>query len=147
MAASDPLNALATLVVKTGVGLGGLTLAQRELVLALAATVLVSGSAVSEPDVNLLLRRCLAEEGAFLDTDHVELRRWLVDSGFWRRDGFGRAYERVAAAELPPQLQAAAAALAGIDPGAWVRRLREQRQAGRDARRSAWTTRQGAAGG
>ena len=29
-----------------------------------------------------------------LQTDHVELRRWLVDAGFVTRDGWGHAYAR-----------------------------------------------------
>ena len=144
-AQGDGLPALAALVLKTGVGLGRLPPAQRSWALALAATVLAPGRAATEAQVNAMLQRCLTEECGFLDTDHVELRRWLIDSGFWRRDGFGRAYERVPPAELPSPVRAAAADLAGIDPGAWVRRQRALRQAERDARRSAWTEVQGAA--
>ena len=135
MAASDPLNALATLVVKTGVGLGGLTLAQRELVLALAATVLVSGSAVSEPDVNLLLRRCLAEEGAFLDTDHVELRRWLVDFHVLDRDGYGRVYTAGAPAA---DIAGSCEQLAGVDLPAVARAARDADAALRAQRKERW---------
>jgi len=143
----DGLSTLAALVLKTGVCLGRLPPAQRAWALALPAAALPPGRSATEAEVNAALLRCLAAECSFLDTDHVELRRWLVDCGFWRRDGFGRAYERMPTAELPGSMQAAAEALAGIDAGAWVRRQRELRQAGRDARRSAWTAQQGGAHG
>jgi hypothetical protein len=29
-----------------------------------------------------------------VQTDHVELRRWLVDAGYLARDGWGYAYVR-----------------------------------------------------
>jgi hypothetical protein len=44
--------------------------------------------------VNRVLGAWLEGPGAMLRTDHVELRRWLVDAGFVSRDGFGRAYVR-----------------------------------------------------
>ena len=85
---------LAALVVKDGVSLGLLGDADRMLVLALAAAGIEPGRAHREPEVNRILEQWLEGPGAMLRTDHVELRRWLVDTGFVSRDGFGRAYVR-----------------------------------------------------
>jgi hypothetical protein len=85
---------LAALVVKDGVSLGLLGEGDRALVLALAAVQIEAGRAHREADVNRSLEAWLAGPGAMLRTDHVELRRWLVDAGFVSRDGFGRAYRR-----------------------------------------------------
>nr|MCU0969788.1 DUF2087 domain-containing protein [Rubrivivax sp.] len=75
---------------------------------------------------------------AFLDTDHVELRRWLIDSGWWRRDGFGRAYARVPAAELPAALQSLRQALDTLDLPTWVAAERARAHRQREQRRAAW---------
>jgi hypothetical protein len=122
------LATLAGLVVKSGVHLGGLSEAQRAWAL----------GGVSEAQANARLKSALAAEAAFLDTDHVELRRWLVDTGWWRRDGFGRCYERVPADALPPGLRPQAEALAGIDLPAWVAALRQAHRAERERRRQSW---------
>ena len=112
---------LATLVVKNGVALGLLGRADRGLVLALAASAFAAGPEYREAEVNRVLSAWLDGSGAMLRTDHVELRRWLVDAGFIARDGFGHAYVRgpaeVARAEsllgtcAPAELDAAVAAL------------------------------------
>jgi len=88
---------LAGLVVKDGVSLGLLGGADRALVLALAASEVEPGREHREAEVNRILEAWLAGPGAMLRTDHVELRRWLVDAGFVSRDDFGRAYVRDAA--------------------------------------------------
>ena len=85
---------LAALVVKDGVSLGLLGEADRSLVLALAAVVIAAGLEHREAEVNRALEGWLEGPGAMLRTDHVELRRWLVDAGFVGRDGFGRVYLR-----------------------------------------------------
>jgi Uncharacterized protein conserved in bacteria (DUF2087) len=134
---------LATLVIKQGAGLGTLTAAERELALAIAAGALPPGAAgCSEAEVNRALLRCLQAEAAFLATDHVELRRWLVDSGHWRRDGFGRQYERAPLAGLLPERAEAARAVAGLDLPAWVADQRAQDAGRREARRQAWLAQQ-----
>ena len=58
------------------------------------------GTQVTEAQANDLLRQALGAQAAFLGTDHVELRRWLVDTHWWSRDGFGRAYWRTPLADL-----------------------------------------------
>jgi hypothetical protein len=131
-------DALRALVVKNGLLLGGLPAAQRELALGIAAAAIAEGIEHGEPQVNAALRRCLAAQASFLDTDHVELRRWLVDTGWWRRDGFGRAYVRVPAQELPATLQAVRRELEALDLPAWVAAQRARWHAEREARRAAW---------
>lgn len=130
---------LAPLLIKRGVSLGGLAPEHRLWVLGLAAARLVEGEpAASEAEVNSRLKGCLADEGACLATDHVELRRWLVDTGWWQRDGYGRAYERVRRAALREALQPVAAGLADVDLQAWVAALRTQQVELRESRRRAW---------
>jgi hypothetical protein len=107
------LKPLAALVVKEGLSLGGLKEGERTLVLALAATVFEPGQPLTEPQVNLQLKQFLAEPGTFLDVDHVELRRWLVDAGWLQRDGFGRQYQRAPIEALQPHHQLAGQQLAG----------------------------------
>lgn len=70
--AIDP--ALAALVVKDGVALGGLPEPQRQLALALAWAGLPC-TALTESEVNQRLQALLAAALRCLDTDRVELRR------------------------------------------------------------------------
>jgi len=130
---------LAALVVKDGVSLGLLGEADRALVLALAAAALEPRRAHREAEVNATLEAWLAGPGAMLRTDHVELRRWLVDAGFVSRDGFGRAYVRgeTEAARATAVLgEASAGTLADA-----VLTHRAARAAEREARRQAFAPR------
>lgn len=142
---SPTQQALAALVVKQGVGLGTLTHPQRLLALAVAAAALERGPSFTEAQVNAALKAWLAGPAAFLDTDHVELRRWLVDTGWYQRDGYGRAYTRTRSADLPPELQEIDAALAPLDLAPWIASQRERVQAQRQARRQAWMQQGGGA--
>jgi Uncharacterized protein conserved in bacteria (DUF2087) len=136
---------LSGLAVKNGVSLGGLSHDERQLVLALAATAVPAGQVLTEAQVNQCLKAALAGRAGFLATDHVELRRWLVDAGWLRRDGFGRAYERVAFALLPQPLGELDAWLAAQDVEAWIAGCRQALAAAREARRAAWQAGRGAA--
>jgi hypothetical protein len=135
---SDALAAHARLVIKHGVRPGLLDDAERRLALGLVWTGLPDARAMTEPEVNAAIKAQLAGPAAFLDVDHVELRRWLVDAGWLSRDGFGRAYVRVAELALSPQQAQAVAPLAGVDVTAWTAALVQARQAEREARRQAW---------
>jgi hypothetical protein len=101
---------LRRLVLKNAVGLGGLADAERQLALALAWAGLPT-DAGSERLVNEALRATLAGAACWLDVDHVELRRWLVDTGWLQRDAYGRVYARVARASLNADRQALVGAL------------------------------------
>jgi hypothetical protein len=130
---------LEALVLKSGLALGLLSEADRALVLALAATAIEAGCALREDEVNRRLGDWLADLGAMLRTDHVELRRWLVDAGYLARDSWGYAYTR-GAVEVERVRQVLGttdgAALAGA-----VRSARVAAQHARTARRRAFESR------
>lgn len=132
---------LSALVVKSGVSIGGLADDDRLLALAIGAATLSYGKAVTETEVNARLKECLTREAAFLATDHVELRRWLVDTGWWRRDVGGRSYERVPAGELRESLRSIDSALDGMDLPSWVAECRAVAQADRARRHADWAAR------
>lgn len=136
------LDPLAALFVKTRVGIGGLSDLQRRLVLRLVWTGLPA-MLMSELDVNAALKARLAGAASFLDTDHVELRRWLVDAGWLMRDGYGREYQRVAAAALPTTLQPMASAFEGVDTDTIAAAIRTTHSVERAARQRAWRERNG----
>ena len=134
---SAVLAALAAWVVKDGVSLGGLSPGLREQALAVVWACLPI-DVMSEKAANAALQAQLAGAARFLDTDHVELRRWLVDGGWLTRDGFGREYRRVPLHGLADSCQHLAAALQTLDVTAWVAGARAQLAAARDGRRRVW---------
>jgi hypothetical protein len=129
------------LVVKDRVHLGGLGAAQRLRALACVWAGLPDAP-MSEREVNAALQVALAGAACWLDTDHVELRRWLVDTGWLQRDGFGRVYQRALRAGLSPAWQHVAdaldEALGGQTVAAWVAAQRSAHEVRRAARRQAW---------
>lgn len=141
-APAAPLAPWSALVRKAGVGLGVLPLAQQRHALALVWSLLPPGLVLSEPQVNQRLKAALAGAALCLDTDHVELRRWLVDAGWLQRDGFGREYRTRTWEQLTPELQATAAPLRGLDTAAWVAAQRTAALAERASRRASWQARQ-----
>jgi tRNA(adenine34) deaminase len=136
------LERLAQLAVRQGVHLS--TLQQKdgrdlELVFASASLFFPADQLLDERGANTVLKHFLATAGAMLDSDHVELRRWLVDTGFVRRSDFGRDYRRGA---LPAWLEQAAPALDAQQLADAVQRARAARDAQREAKRQAWLARQ-----
>ena len=137
----EPLAELAILVVKDGLAIGGLNDRQRNLALGLACRYVPAETALRESDVNAALKSALAQACRFMAVDHVELRRWLVDTGWLVRDGFGREYRRLAGATLAPKLSGIAAALEGVSPMTWVDVQRTAVRTERELRRRAWQLR------
>jgi tRNA(adenine34) deaminase len=136
------LERLAQLSVRQGVHLA--TLQQRdgrdlELVFASATLFFPADRLLDERGANTVLKQFLSSAGAMLDTDHVELRRWLVDTGFVRRSDYGSDYRR---GTLPEWLRDAAEALGAREVADAVGRAREARDAQREAKRQAWLARQ-----
>jgi hypothetical protein len=130
---------LESLVLKSALHLGLLPEADRALVLALAACALEPGRPLREHEVNRRLTDWLADVGAMLRTDHVELRRWLVDTGYVARDDWGHAYVRG-----PAELEQARRVLGTTDAAALasaVRSVRVAAQSARIARRRAYEER------
>ncbi len=131
---------LEALLVKEGVAIGGLPEAQRHLALGFVWAGLPAGP-LAEREVNDVLRAQLAGPARCLDTDHVELRRWLVDAGWIARDGYGREYRRMPAAALPAATRALGAALDGLDTAAVAAECRAAHEARRAERRRAFESR------
>ena len=118
-----------SLVLKSGLHLGLLSEGDRALVLALAACAIESGSTLREDEVNRRLSDWLADVGAMVQTDHVELRRWIVDAGYLARDGWGYAYARG-----PAELDLARQVLGTTDGTAVASAVRSVRVAAQSAR-------------
>ncbi|GIL04555.1 MAG: hypothetical protein AMXMBFR72_06490 [Betaproteobacteria bacterium] len=106
-----------------------------ELVLASAALHFPAQQLLTEPQANEVLKGFLAGAGSFLDTDHVELRRWLVDFGFVGRSDYGADYRRGA---LPEWLRGAAEQLSAHALAEAVLSATHTRAAEREARKQAW---------
>ena len=138
---SPLMTEAALLVVKQGVGIGVLSEAARQLALGLVWAGLPR-QPMSEPQLNAALKALLADAMQCLDTDHVELRRWLVDAGWMRRDGYGREYQRSNEHEVPEHLRGLAAALAPLDLAAWACGQRDRVALQRQQRRQAWLDQQ-----
>jgi hypothetical protein len=138
-AEAPALAAFRRLAVKRGL-LPGVLCSQRHadfvVVMAAAAQAFASGQQYTEADVNAQLKAFLEGAGAMLATDHVELRRWLVDCGLVDRDGFGRRYVRAAA---PEAFAAAAEGLREVDLAAVARDACSADLAARAERKARWT--------
>ena len=145
-AARNPyLDAFRKLAIARGVALAGLASGRRSdfLVITAAATlVFACGRDYTESEVNALLLDWLAVPGAMLASDHVELRRVLVDCRLLRRDAYGRRYGRGA---VPNAWQAPIAALAGIDLAAEANAARTADAQRRSQRKAQWERRMNAA--
>jgi tRNA(adenine34) deaminase len=129
---------LAQLAVRQGLHLASLQ--QRdgrdlELIFATAALAFPEDRLLTERDANELLKTFLAGAGAMIATDHVELRRWLVDAGFVRRSDRGTDYRRGA---FPAWLADAAASLDSTRLADVVAGARAAHDMRREARRQAW---------
>ncbi len=129
------------LAVRRSLTPGGLQSGRRGdyvVVTAAAALTLASGRSYAEAEINGLLREWLAGPGAMLATDHVTLRRCLVDCGLLVRDGYGRAYAR---GDDPSAWCAALAGLAGVDLAAEARAARAAEDRQRSERKASWKRR------
>jgi len=140
----DYVAAWRRLAVKERVGLGALAGSRGDefaAALAAASFAVPADATVSEREVNDRLLAWLAGPGAMLSTDHVELRRWLVDLGFVERDGYGRAYRR--STLPPPAYRDAAEAIGSIDSGAVADQARQELAELRAERRARHVAREG----
>jgi tRNA(adenine34) deaminase len=135
------LERIAQLALRDGLLLS--TLRERdirdfELMLASAALYLPAGQLLDERSANQHLKRFLATAGCMLDTDHVELRRWLADLGFVHRSDYGTDYRR---GVMPAWLAAAADALDADRLAQAATGAREAKARDRAARKAAWIAR------
>ena len=136
--AEEWLDRMSQLALRHGVHLS--TLQQKdgrdlELFFAGAALAFPPDVSLSEHDANQILKRFLATAGVMVSTDHVELRRWMVDTGFLQRSDFGTDYRR---GVIPEWLADAAQALDFERIANVVCQARSANEAQRETRRRAW---------
>ena len=139
--AAQWLQRLAELGRRQGIGIGTLLGAARadlDLLLASAALQLPVGDGLGEREASARLSEFLSTTGAMLDTDHAELRRWLVDLGFALRNDRGSDYRR---GTLPAWLQDAADELDPQRLRDAVEQARAKHENERQARKQAWLAR------
>jgi tRNA(adenine34) deaminase len=139
------LQRLAELSRRQGLAIGTLlggARADLDLLLASAALHLPADEGLGEREASERLRAFLATTGAMLDTDHAELRRWLVDLGFVSRSDRGADYRR---GLLPAWLAAAAEGLDAEALRATVEQARAAQDEARHSRKRAWLARAAAA--
>ena len=128
---------LQRLVVKDGVRLGIRPAPQLPWALGCVWATLPAHT-MNGPQVNQALKSALAGATCWLDTDHFERRRWLVDAGWLARNGFGRSYDLTPANCLREAMQPVAAAWGAPDISGWVALARHRHQEKRAARRQVW---------
>ena len=136
--AADWLDRMSQLALRHGVHLS--TLQQKDgrdlnLLFAGAALAFPRNGSLSEQDANVLLKQFLASAGVMISTDHVELRRWMVDTGFLQRSDYGTDYRR---GTMPEWMADAAAALDFDRIASAVAQARTANEAQRETRRQAW---------
>jgi hypothetical protein len=135
MTPNAAVDRFAVLAVRRNLSLGVLRSSSPKdfaLMLAAAAQAIVPDRAYTEGEINDILRQWLATAGSMLAVDHVELRRWLVDTRVLDRDGYGRAYGR---GSPDADIRAFIAAIAGVDLGSLAQDARERDAAARDERK------------
>jgi tRNA(adenine34) deaminase len=133
---------MAQLAVRHGVHLS--TLQQKtggdlELLFASASLAFPADKSLTEREANDILQRFLATAGVMVATDHVELRRWMVDLGYLRRSDYGTDYRR---GPLPKWLSEAAQELDIERIATTVQQVRQRDESEREARRQAWLAQQ-----
>jgi tRNA(adenine34) deaminase len=138
------LERLAQLAQRDGIHLG--TLRERdardfELVLGAAVLFFPPDQLLTERDANARLKDFLTSAGIMLRTDHVELRRWLADTGFIHRSERGTDYRRGA---MPDWLAPAAEHLTAAQIRDGVQAARAGHEQARAARKQAWLARESA---
>ena len=141
------LTAFRRLAITQGLTLGGLQSGRHLdflVVTTAAALAFASGRAYTEAEVNALLKTWLAGPGRMLASDHVELRRWLVDCRLLERDGYGHRYGRTEAADA---WRVALTALDGVDLACEADTARAADAARRAERKARWESRGHAATG
>lgn len=129
------LERFSSLAVKRGLLLSSVSDVDLSLLMHSALNGFEPAEVYSEAAVNALLKAWLLGDGRMLRTDHVELRRTLVDLQFLERDGFGRAYRRCALA--PVRFREVIESLGDADLNDAARAARDNHERERVRRRDA----------
>ena len=132
------LDRIAQLASRHGVHLS--TLQQKdgrdiELLFASATLAFPADQLLNEREANAVLQGFLATAGVMVATDHVEMRRWMVDTGFLQRSDYGTDYRR---GSIPEWLSEAAQTLEFEHIASTVAQARITHESQREARRQAW---------
>jgi len=106
--------------------------ADREVLVATIVDGLDAGRVYREKEINAILKQWLATAGAMVGTDHVHIRRWLVDTGVVTRTSDCAEYRLGPAAPSSPE---------GIDAVALVATIRQAQSDAREARKAEWLAR------
>ena len=135
---NDWVERMSQLALRQGVHLS--TLQQKaggdlELLFASAALAFPPAASFTEKEANEIIKLFLAGAGVMVATDHVELRRWMVDAGFLQRSDFGTDYRR---GVFPEWLADAAHALDFERIASAVAQARSADETQRENRRRAW---------
>ena len=138
MTATEWLDRMSQLALRHGVHLS--TLQQKDgrdldLLFAGAALAFPRDVSLNEQDANEILKRFLASAGVMVSTDHVELRRWMVDTGFLQRSDYGTDYRR---GSMPDWLSEAAATIDFERIAGAVAQARSADTSQRETRRRVW---------
>ena len=138
LSADGWVERMSQLALRQGVHLS--TLQQKaggdlELLFASAALAFAPGALFTEMEANEILKRFLAGAGVMVATDHVELRRWMVDAGFLQRSDYGTDYRR---GTLPDWLSGAAKQIDFQRIADAVAQARSANESQRETRRQAW---------
>jgi tRNA(adenine34) deaminase len=132
------LDRVGELATRQGLHLGSLREREPrdlELLLASAALFLPPGQMLTEKEANSFLKDFLTTTGSMLDTDHVELRRWLADLGFLHRSDYGTDYRR---GHFPEWMEGAAGEIDAGQLRAAALEARDSKARNRAARKQAW---------
>jgi len=135
LSSQQAIEILKKLAAKRNISLGRMSQIDLMVTLTAVSVCLPSSVKLSEKQVNSLLQEWLANTGSMLRIDHVELRRSLIDYGFWQRDPFGREYWRSEEAPDSP-LTTYLRAFSEIDPAQLLAKHRSELSAERAKRKS-----------
>lgn len=94
------LAQLKRMSVKKNMLLGNLSNEEKILLLSAISLCILSKTSFNEIQVNELLSNWLTQTNSFLSIDCAELRRTLIDYGFWQRDAYGTKYSRIEPTEM-----------------------------------------------
>jgi hypothetical protein len=134
---------LAGLAIKRGLIVANLDEIDLGLLMSFAVEGFLPAQDYSEASVNHVLKAWLARGGRMLRSDHVELRRTLIDLQFLSRDDFCRCYRL--AASPPARFAGILGALSGQSLSEIVESARTAHENERAIRLEAYRQAQGTA--
>ncbi len=123
------------LLLRNEIVISNLSDSDMGIIVVAAALTIPKHATYTEKEITELLGRCLSTVGSNLQTDAVELRRYLVDSRCLHRDPAGRAYTR--SDDWPSKWKEIAAELESVDVAQFADQVRTDDAERRAARKKA----------